>query len=117
MTAVAGAIWRSETYRRLGGRLDRLIGPTAKLFEPLEIHTVSDLLHHLPRRYFSGTELSDLSTLQAGEEVAVMAEVLTTKTFNMPSAHNLTAARWWRSSPAGGNHHRPSGAADARLLR
>ena len=97
MTAVAGAVWRSETYRRLGSRLDRLIGPTAKLFEPLEILTVSDLLHHLPRRYFSGTELSDLSTLQEGEEVAVMAEVVGTKTFNMPSAPELTAGR-----PGGG---------------
>ena len=101
MTAVAGAVWRSETYRRLGSRLDRLIGPTAKLFEPLEIRTVSDLLHHLPRRYFSGTELSDLSTLQAGEEVAVMAEVVATKTFNMPSAPELTAGR-----PRGGRRAR-----------
>jgi ATP-dependent DNA helicase RecG len=97
VTAVAGAVWRSETYRRLGSRLDRLIGPTAKLFEPLEIHTVSDLLHLLPRRYFSGTELSDLSTLQAGEEVAVMAEVVGTKTFNMPSTPELTGRR-----PGGG---------------
>jgi ATP-dependent DNA helicase RecG len=97
VTAVAGAVWRNETYRRLGSRLDRLIGPTAKLFEPLEIHTVWDLLHHLPRRYFSGTELSDLSTLQAGEEVAVMAEVVGTKTFNLPSALELAARR-----PGGG---------------
>jgi ATP-dependent DNA helicase RecG len=93
VTAVAGAVWRSETYRRLGDRLDRLIGPTAKLFEPLEIYTVFDLLHHLPRRYFSGTELSDLSSLQAEEEVAVMAEVVGTKTFNMPSAPQLPVRR------------------------
>jgi ATP-dependent DNA helicase RecG len=99
--AVAGAVWRSETHRRLGGRLDGLIGPTAKLFEPLEIHTVSDLLHHLPRRYFSGTELSDLSTLRAGEEVAVMAEVMATKTFNMPSAPGFTVRR-----PGGGGRAR-----------
>jgi len=94
VTLVAGAVWRSETYRRLGLRLDRLVGPkTAKLFEPLNIWTVSDLLHHLPRRYFSGTELSDLSTLTAGEEVAVMAEVAGTRTFNMPGTPEVTARR------------------------
>jgi ATP-dependent DNA helicase RecG len=91
---VAGAAWRSETYRRLGARLDRFVGPrTAKLFEPLNIGTVFDLLHHLPRRYFSGTELSDLSTLTAGEEVAVMAQVAGTKTFNMPLDPELAARR------------------------
>ena len=97
MTLVDGAVWRSETYRRLGTRLDRLIGPTAKLFEPLNVRTVADLLHHLPRRYFAGTELSDLSTLQAGEEVAVMAQVARTKAYNMPAVPALTARR-----PGGG---------------
>jgi len=94
VTLLAGAVWRSETYRRLGVRLDRFVGPrTAKEFEPLDIRTVFDLLHHLPRRYFSGTELSDLSTLSAGEEVAVMAEVAGTRTFNMPTAPELAARR------------------------
>ena len=94
MTLLAGAVWRSETYRRLGVRLDRLVGPrTAKELEPLGIRKVFDLLHHLPRRYFSGTELSDLSTLSAGEEVAVMAEVAGTRTFNMPVAPELAARR------------------------
>ena len=94
MTLLTGAVWRSETYRRLGVRLDRFVGPrTAKEFEPLDIRTVFDLLHHLPRRYFSGTELSDLSTLSAGEEVAVMAEVAGTRTFNMPTAPELAARR------------------------
>ena len=76
------AVWRSETYRRLATRLDRLVGPrTAALFEPLKVRTVFDLLQHLPRRYVSGTELSDLSTLRPGEEVAVLAEVVGTQTF------------------------------------
>ena len=82
MTQVSTAAWRSETYRRLATRLDRLVGPrTAALFEPLKVRTVFDLLHHLPRRYVSGTELSDLSTLRPGEEVAVLAEVVGTQTF------------------------------------
>jgi ATP-dependent DNA helicase RecG len=94
VTLVADAIWRSETYRRLGVPLDRFVGQrTARWFEPLGIRTVFDLLHHLPRRYFSGTELSDLSTLSAGEEVAVMAEVAGTRTFNMPVAPELAARR------------------------
>jgi ATP-dependent DNA helicase RecG len=82
VTQVSTAVWRSETYRRLATRLDRLVGPrTAALFEPLKVRTVFDLLHHLPRRYVSGTELSDLSTLRPGEEVAVLAEVVGTQTF------------------------------------
>jgi ATP-dependent DNA helicase RecG len=36
----------------------------------------------VPRRYFSGTELSDLSLLRDGEEVAVLAEVVDARTFN-----------------------------------
>jgi ATP-dependent DNA helicase RecG len=84
VTQVSTTAWRSETYRRLATRLDRLVGPrTAALFEPLKVRTVFDLLHHLPRRYVSGTELSDLSTLRPGEEVAVLAEVVGTQTFGM----------------------------------
>ena len=41
-------------------------------------------MRHVPRRYFSGTELSDLSVLREGEEVAVMAEVVEARTFNLP---------------------------------
>jgi ATP-dependent DNA helicase RecG len=82
VTEVPSATWRSETYRRLATRLDRLVGPrTATLFEPLRVRTVFDLLHHLPRRYVSGTELSDLSSLRPGEEVAVLAEVVGSQTY------------------------------------
>ena len=78
--------WHTDTYRRLAGRLDGVLGAkTAKEFEPLRVRTVRDLMHHLPRRYFSGTELSDLSALQPEQEVAVMAEVVDSR------AHNLSA--------------------------
>ena len=71
------AIWRTEMYRRLGEKLDRVIGDkSAKAFTALKVHTVGDLLQLLPRRYFSGTELSDLNELRVGEEAAVMAEVV-----------------------------------------
>jgi ATP-dependent DNA helicase RecG len=80
-----GSPWRTDTFRRLATRLDKIVGAkTAKQFEPLKIFTVGDLMRHVPRRYFSGTELSDLSVLQEGEEVAVMAEVVVARTFNLP---------------------------------
>ncbi|MCW2812541.1 MAG: ATP-dependent helicase RecG [Friedmanniella sp.] len=77
--------WRTDTYRRLTARLETVVGDkTAKPFETLKVRTVGDLMHHLPRRYFSGLELSDLSTLQPDEEVAVLAEVASARAFNLP---------------------------------
>ena len=82
---LVGSPWRTDTFRRLATRLENVMGAkTAKLFEPLKIFTVGDLMRHVPRRYFSGTELSDLSALREGEEVAVMAEVVDARTFNLP---------------------------------
>ena len=59
---LAPSPWRTDTFRRLNNRLENVVGAkTAKPFEPLKVWTVGDLMRHLPRRYFSGTELSDLS--------------------------------------------------------
>jgi ATP-dependent DNA helicase RecG len=81
---LVGSPWRSDTFRRLSTRLEKVLGSkTAKLFEPLKVFTVGDLMRLVPRRYFSGTDLSDLSLLRDGEEVAVMAEVVDAKTFNL----------------------------------
>ncbi len=81
------ARWRTELYRRLGERLDRSIGDkSAKAFEALKVYTAGDLLQLLPRRYFSGTELSDLRELRPGEEVAVMAEVVECRTVIPPGS-------------------------------
>ena len=83
---LAPSPWRTDTFRRMSVRLENILGAkTAKQFEPLKIFTVGDLVRHLPRRYFSGTELSDLSQLRDGEEVAVMAEVVDARVFNMPN--------------------------------
>ncbi|MGP4027947.1 ATP-dependent DNA helicase RecG [Actinomadura sp. 3N407] len=50
---------------------------TAKALEKgLDLHTVGDLLHHYPRRYAHRGELTQLSGLQDGEHVTVMAEVV-----------------------------------------
>jgi ATP-dependent DNA helicase RecG len=82
---LVGSPWRTDTFRRLATRLEKVVGAkTAKQFQPLKILTVGDLMRHVPRRYFSGTELSDLSSLQEGVEVAVMAEVVDARTFNLP---------------------------------
>ena len=84
-TSVTASSWRTEAYRRLNARLSEVLGDkTAAEFAKLKVATVGDLLLHLPRRYFSGTELSDLSQLEVGEEVAVLAEVKSSRAFNVP---------------------------------
>ena len=97
MSAATGPVvqaWRTDTFRRLTERLDRVLGDkTAKQFEPLKVRTVRDLMHHLPRRYFSAAELSDLSVLQPEQEVAVVAEVVESRAHNMPSGSYHTAKK------------------------
>jgi ATP-dependent DNA helicase RecG len=90
---LVGSPWRTDTFRRLCTRLENIVGSkTAKQFEPLKIFTVGDLLRQVPRRYFSGTELSDLSVLREGEEVALMAEVVDARTFNVPDGSSYRLA-------------------------
>ncbi|MDR2620767.1 MAG: ATP-dependent DNA helicase RecG [Propionibacteriaceae bacterium] len=68
--------YRSETYRVLATSLSEVLGgTTAKALEKLGLFSVDDLLHHLPRRYLSGTETTDLATLRSGSAVAVVAKV------------------------------------------
>lgn len=68
--------WRTDMFRELNAPLATLLGDrTAREFESLRVSTVGDLLRHLPRRYLSGTELTDLASLEEGEHVAVMARV------------------------------------------
>ncbi|SJN27316.1 ATP-dependent DNA helicase RecG [Luteococcus japonicus] len=73
--------WRTETFAELNRPLGQVIGaPTAKILgEKLRLHTVGDLMRHLPRRYLSGTENSSLADLPIGEDVAVMATVGSTR--------------------------------------
>ena len=75
--------WHTQSFRELSAPVADVLGArTAKDLEKLRIHTVGDLLRHLPRRYLSGTELTDLATLEAGDHVAVMAKVSSTKIVN-----------------------------------
>jgi len=69
--------WRTPIYAALDQPLASVLGDkTAKAFAALRVDTVGDLLRHLPRRYLSGTELTDLSTITEGEHIAVIARVL-----------------------------------------
>lgn len=71
--------WRTRVYAELNQPLATVLGArTGREFEQLRIRTVGDLLRHIPRRYLSGTELTDLSTVVEGDHVAVVARVLTT---------------------------------------
>jgi ATP-dependent DNA helicase RecG len=62
---------------RLDTPLVRAVGDkTANaLAAKLDLHTVGDLLHHYPRRYFEPGQLTALDELVVGEHVTVMARV------------------------------------------
>jgi ATP-dependent DNA helicase RecG len=61
----------------LGDKLVPLLGrkTATALDEALDIHTVSDLLRHYPRRYAERGELTDIAGLEIGEHATVMARV------------------------------------------
>ena len=67
-------------------RLVSVLGDkTAKvLFEQFELQTVGDLLRHYPRRYVIRGELTDIASLQEGEEVTIFAKVESTKVRRIP---------------------------------
>jgi ATP-dependent DNA helicase RecG len=67
--------------------LTRALGPrTAKLLEgAFGMATVSDLLRHYPRRYYSRGELTDLSSLREGDHVTLLARVDHVSLHKMPN--------------------------------
>jgi ATP-dependent DNA helicase RecG len=90
--------WQTEAHAKLATPLGRILGDkTVKPLGALGLRTVADLMHHLPRRYLSGTELSDLSTLSPGEEAAVLAEVVEWRVYNLPKPGE--ARRPFRGGP------------------
>lgn len=70
----------------LESRLLSIIGDkTAKVLqEHFEISTVGDLLRHYPRRYVVRGELTDIESLNEGEEVTIFAKVESTKVRRIP---------------------------------
>ena len=86
------SFWRTPIYRDLGRRLvDVVGGKTAAEFERMGISTVDDLVRHVPRRYISGTEMSDFSTLTVGQDVAVIAQVVGARQFHSSGAGRVQA--------------------------
>src|ERR1700761_784641 len=65
--------------------LERVLGArTAKvLHDAFDMETVGELLRHYPRRYASRGELTELSSLQEGEHVTVLAKVATVRKIPM----------------------------------
>jgi ATP-dependent DNA helicase RecG len=61
----------------LNAKLVNVVGDrTAKVLDTVfGYRTVSDLLHHYPRRYLVRGELSDIAELKEGDEVTVLAEI------------------------------------------
>ncbi len=91
--------WQTQAYRELHTPVADVLGArTAKEFEKLRVRTVGDLLRHLPRRYLSGTELTDLATLEEGEHVAVMARVSRTNVVRGAGGYSGQSRRGGRPS-------------------
>ncbi|MDR1851738.1 MAG: ATP-dependent DNA helicase RecG [Propionibacteriaceae bacterium] len=83
--------WYTDAYRACALPLAEVLGAqAAKAFEALRVHTVGDLLTLIPRRYFKGTELTDLASVLPGEDVAVEAAV---KDVDIRRSHN-TGREW-----------------------
>jgi ATP-dependent DNA helicase RecG len=72
------AVGENATMADLESKLSSVIGDrTAKvLTDTFDIRTVGDLMRHYPRRYLVRGELSDISELVEGDEVTILAEVL-----------------------------------------
>lgn len=67
----------------LGGEVG---GKTAAALEAaFDMHTVRDLLSHYPRRYVDPAGVSDLGTLTVGEEITVLAEVISSTVLDSKS--------------------------------
>ena len=64
----------------LDSKVSSVLGDrTSKVLETtFGIKSVGDLLRHYPRRYAVRGELTDISTLQEGDEVTILAEVFST---------------------------------------
>jgi ATP-dependent DNA helicase RecG len=72
------AVGENATMADLESKLSSVIGDrTAKvLTDTFDIKTVGDLMRHYPRRYLVRGELSDISELVEGDEITILAEVL-----------------------------------------
>lgn len=84
--------YQTDAFRRLAEPLDGILGAkTAKPLAALGLRTVADLMGHLPRRYLSGTQTSDLSTVEPGEGIAIVARVQHLSVKGAPPKQRLEA--------------------------
>lgn len=79
----------------LDSRLDGVVGgrTAAVLEKAFGLHTVRDLLWHVPRRYSERGELTPLTSLPVGEHVTVLAQVLDVRSRQMQRGGKLLEAR------------------------
>jgi ATP-dependent DNA helicase RecG len=76
--------WLTKAQEELHRPLAEVLGTrTAKAFAGLNISTVGELLSHVPRRYLTGTETTDLSQLIPGSEVALVADVADVESYEI----------------------------------
>lgn len=76
-TAASKAALASEQAGILAASLDRFVGKrTAHALAKLDIHTVSDLLEHVPFRLAQRGQLMPIEAVHEGEAVTVVARVL-----------------------------------------
>lgn len=76
--------WLTRAQEELHRPIAEVLGTrTAKAFGALHIATLKDLLSHVPRRYLSGTETTELGRLVPGSEVALVADVARVEVHNM----------------------------------
>ncbi len=55
------------------------VGPRrAELFQRLGIHTVEDLVYHLPHRYLDATEVTPVAQARVGDEISAVGRVVST---------------------------------------
>ncbi|MGH8944907.1 MAG: ATP-dependent DNA helicase RecG, partial [Acidimicrobiia bacterium] len=57
------------------------------------IHTVADLLHHVPRDYLDRTEVTPIASLPVGPEVTVVGEVTSVSSRRARANLHITEAR------------------------
>jgi ATP-dependent DNA helicase RecG len=61
-------------------------------FEALNVHTVRDLLYHLPHRYDDFSRIRPINELRPGEDVTVIGEVWTCKELSFSASRRATEA-------------------------
>lgn len=69
-------MFRTPIHRELARRLPDVVGAeTSKHLEKLGLHTLDDLLRHVPRRYVASGQVTSFDGIRPGLDIAVIAKV------------------------------------------